>query len=50
MRNINILELLSGIGFIGMIIAYVYKTNKLKKNIMKLERMLQAHLIEKGEE
>lgn len=33
-----------------MIIAYIRETNRLKKDIMKLERMLHAHLIEKGEE
>lgn len=48
MKYNTIIALMSS-GLIGMITIYFVKTNKLKRRIAKLERMLQAHLIEKGE-
>ena len=38
-----------GLFIIGGSTFYIINTNKLKKKISKLERMLQAHLLEKGE-
>lgn len=38
-----------GLIIIGGSTFYIINTSKLKNKISKLERMLQAHLIEKGE-
>lgn len=45
----NTLITLMSSGLIGMTVIYFTRTHKLKKRISKLERMLHAHLIEKGE-
>lgn len=49
MKYNTIITLMSS-GLIGMITIHLVKMNKLKNRIQKLERMLHAHLIEKGQQ